>query len=582
MSVTVTVDTRHRSTMPSVLKPSLFTFRQPMPGYALTKLTEELTPGVVEIDISKRVFEDAWSDANCALRAAELVPTIEAIEAAGGSVVLAIARIPQHLSSESASTTLIGGVIPEWAVVVPTSWAAWQSCVEDVIGAINNDLGHVPDIKIGWEPDNEQWQGTETEYFQFYRYTAEAVKTVSSTARVGGPGLSSLYTGKTSNIDMFESFLAYVVANAVPLDFVVWHQFNTDAGTSYEVAVAQVRAWLTAAGLSDELPLMVGEWSSWESVPSASSSEHDSTARAAHAICTMAAMARAGVSSQAMTSLIEQYTTGSTPFIGSFGVFTNQYIKKPIYSAFYLLSQLGDTRAELISSDQFVDGIAGYISDTRAKAVVAVCTPSAQMLDRSSDAYDLYAGSGAGATVIGPIITAASAARGTTREVTVLFKSMRWRSPEIRIYRIDSTRANPASFVSEFSAELTADINSEDSGLGAGLVARCLGLGYTEAEIIAFDAVNNSATPRADLFALEAGLRQKVVEIADIAYEYIAERYAIVGEKYNCRFGFRPVGEWITSNRTQTGVTFLAEEGGVYMIDVTCNARAARGSYAYR
>lgn len=564
----IVVNAASTSAMPGVLRPSVFTFAHPPPKPAFDALIADLKPGLVEIDISKRVFQDAWSTDDCVRRAAELVPTLQAIEAAGGVPMLAIARIPQHLSSDDTAVDLVAGVIPRWSVIIPDNWTTWRDCVRDCIEAIHDALGHTPLIKIGWEPDTSQWAGTEAEYFLFYQHTSAGVKLADATALVGGPGVSSLYTGKTANIDMFPQFLSFVSSNALPLDFVVWHTFNAEPLLSYAFSKLVVQSWLTATSLSTALPLIIGEWSSWESVPSATSVDHDAPLRAAHAIATAIGMSASGYNSHAMTSLVEQADGADEPFIGSFGIFNNHFIKKPIYHALKMLTMLGDTRVATTSDDNFVFAVAGRISESRIRVIVTVHTPSLQMFQRTAAAYDIGIGAGAGDTYVGPIANAAELVRGTTRAVTVRFDNMPWKNARATMYKIDATHGNPQAIEASFLTRLEARYAEEVAALNAGLNANLLSLGYSQAEINTFTAVQADGDPRAALFALAEPSRIVTVAIADAASQYIAARLATIGAEVNILTGAAMIAEPVAVDNFNRTVSFSGAESGTYLIDI--------------
>jgi xylan 1,4-beta-xylosidase len=110
------------------------------------------------------------------------------------------------------------------------------------------------------------WSGTQADYFQFYRATAVAVKSVHDSLRVGGPA--------TSSTQWIAPFLAFCQSENAPLDFVSTHIYAGDAqgplfgpGTKLPVtavipeAIKRVRQTI-AASTRPTLPLYIDEWSS--------------------------------------------------------------------------------------------------------------------------------------------------------------------------------------------------------------------------------------------------------------------------------------------------------------------------------
>jgi xylan 1,4-beta-xylosidase len=70
------------------------------------------------------------------------------------------------------------------------------------------------------EPNCGFWTGTKEEYFQLYRVTALAVKSVHDSLRVGGPA--------TCMVDWIPEFVEFAKTSSLPLDFVSSHLYPTD------------------------------------------------------------------------------------------------------------------------------------------------------------------------------------------------------------------------------------------------------------------------------------------------------------------------------------------------------------------
>jgi xylan 1,4-beta-xylosidase len=64
------------------------------------------------------------------------------------------------------------------------------------------------------------WSGTQAQYFDLYKATAVAVKSVDAQLQVGGPA--------TSSVAWIPEFLDYCVQNNAPLDFVTSHAYAGD------------------------------------------------------------------------------------------------------------------------------------------------------------------------------------------------------------------------------------------------------------------------------------------------------------------------------------------------------------------
>jgi hypothetical protein len=112
-----------------------------------------------------------------------------------------------------------------------------------------------------WEVWNEPdftpfWNGTAAQYYSLYSTVAAAIKSVDSTLKVGGPVTPTHndYRG------MLNSFLAYVQANKLPLDFFSFHWYPqyVDPLDFYRLGV-EYRALLNSYGLTST-ELHLNEW----------------------------------------------------------------------------------------------------------------------------------------------------------------------------------------------------------------------------------------------------------------------------------------------------------------------------------
>jgi xylan 1,4-beta-xylosidase len=110
------------------------------------------------------------------------------------------------------------------------------------------------------------WSGTQQQYFDLYKATAVAVKSVDPALQVGGPS--------TARAQWVPELASYCAENNAPLDFVSTHAYPGDSqeqlfGGSGQFAqsdviaeaMRRVRQGMRAASL-DALPLWLTEWSS--------------------------------------------------------------------------------------------------------------------------------------------------------------------------------------------------------------------------------------------------------------------------------------------------------------------------------
>ncbi len=250
------------------------------------------------------------------------------------------------------------------------------------------------------------WSGSKEEYFTLYQVTAQAVKKVDSTLRVGGPA--------TSNNAWIPDFLRFCRDSGAPVDFVTTHQYPTDVVLGYgvedsanfqnpfdvskpekvaealrlakedpeqfrqklqEYSVFQSHLWehvdrgvLTdmarrAKGEAGGLPLYYTEWGSLAGLAS------DGPFGASFIPKTVFDNRELidGYSFWAFTDIFEESGQPSAAFHGGFGLLTLHGIPKAPYRAFELLNTLGGAVYDAHLADGTVDGWA--VEKPEAKAV---------------------------------------------------------------------------------------------------------------------------------------------------------------------------------------------------------------------
>jgi xylan 1,4-beta-xylosidase len=186
------------------------------------------------------------------------------------------------------------------------------------------------------------WTGTQAGYFQLYRHTVEAIKSVDPSLKVGGPA--------TAKNEWIEEFLGFCSRHRLPVDFVSTHHYPTDpfAETIPDTSEQLSLSWRSilreqaqdARARCKGKPLYYTEWNS-SSDPR--DPLHDEPYAAAFAIKTVmeARGLVQGYSFWTFTDIFEENYLPSKPFHGGFGLLTLHGIPKPTYRAFELLHRLG-------------------------------------------------------------------------------------------------------------------------------------------------------------------------------------------------------------------------------------------------
>ena len=232
-------------------------------------------------------------------------------------------------------------------VTPPRDYKQWATLVNRLVSHCVDRYGAAEVREWFFEVWNEPnlkafWTGTQRDYFRLYRYTAEAIKKVDSSLRVGGPA--------TAKSEWIEEFVDFCDRNKVPADFISTHQYPTDALGSDDDDT-EVQLFKSQRGLMREVaqdtrrrargkPVYYTEWNS-SSNPR--DPLHDGPYAAAFAVTAImeAKGLVEGYSFWTFSDIFEENYFPSTPFHGGFGLLSLHGIPKPTYRAFQLLHHLG-------------------------------------------------------------------------------------------------------------------------------------------------------------------------------------------------------------------------------------------------
>lgn len=245
-------------------------------------------------------------------------------------------------------------------VTPPKDYKQWATLVEDLVSHCAERYGEKEVSEWFFEVWNEPnlkefWTGKQRDYFRLYRYTAEAIKNVSTSFKVGGPA-----TAKSAWI---EDFVAFCERNDVPADFISTHYYPNDG---YERSGdIELQLFKSQRGIMREVaqntrnhsrnrPVHYTEWNT-SSCPF--DPLHDEPyAAAAIASTVMEANGLVeGYSFWTFSDIFEENYFPSLPFHGGFGLLTLHGIPKPSYRAFELLHDLGDRQSLVDGLHESVD-----------------------------------------------------------------------------------------------------------------------------------------------------------------------------------------------------------------------------------
>ncbi len=216
--------------------------------------------------------------------------------------------------------------------------------------------------------------GTEKQYFDLYKITAQTIKGVDPQMRVGGPATSNfnldekavkaaIASGKPYDPLQIpwrpvwiEDFLAYCKANNLPVDFVSTHPYPQDFTIDdpklpnhdhLRRSIDSTRDDLrTLRAMIDASPYPHAEiqLTEWNSSPSPTDHTHDSLAAATFIVKTNLDSIGLvdSLSYWVFTDVFEENRKTDSVFHGSFGLINYQGIVKPAFHGYRFLNRLGD------------------------------------------------------------------------------------------------------------------------------------------------------------------------------------------------------------------------------------------------
>ncbi len=281
-------------------------------------------------------------------------------------------------------------------ICMPRSLDEWEDYIRRLILFLLNRYGKEEVEQWYFEVWNEPdlscfFAGTQKDYFRLYETTVRAIKNVNSKLRVGGPS--------TSACKWLPEFLEYCEKNNVPCDFVSTHHYPGDAFGNF-INFANVKHMFTASrdavkngkSLSEAMrnmfflpedakrwdkgtlakmdrdakkkvgdkPLFITEWNSMAVFGSPVHDEKYSAAFAVKSCLDLDGSADAYMF-WCCSDLFEEQFMLPRPFVGSYGIISNDGIPKPNFWGFKLLSQLYPMRLALddtgsLDCGAFTDG----------------------------------------------------------------------------------------------------------------------------------------------------------------------------------------------------------------------------------
>jgi len=199
------------------------------------------------------------------------------------------------------------------------------------------------------------WAGKQRDYFKLYRHTAEAIKNIDASSRVGGPA--------TAKSEWIEDFVQFCDRNEVPADFITTHHYPTDGFE--KVKETEMQLFKSQRGIMRQVaedtkrhaagrPVYYTEWNASSDPRNPLHDEPYAAAFAVSAIMEANGLVE-GYSFWTFSDIFEERYLPSVPFHGGFGLLTLHGIPKPSYRAFEILHALGTEQSLVDGLHETVD-----------------------------------------------------------------------------------------------------------------------------------------------------------------------------------------------------------------------------------
>ena len=260
----------------------------------------------------------------------------------------------------------------------PKDISLWTNLVKEFIKHCINRYG-LNEVETWYfevwnEPDLEYvfWVGGREEYFEFYRQTVLAIKSISNKLKVGGPSITHQVL-KDGN--WFEDFLEYCNDKNIDLDFISFHIYPETFSSKEEVNDVMIKmkegedpldtiisayTWMKRIYFDEDhtyntindINHKINTHLSYK--PETHITEWSASSYCRNLIndtCFVATFIIRNILKSidlvnsigywTFTDIMEEFKAGISHFHGGFGLINKDGLKKPSYYAYYILSKLG-------------------------------------------------------------------------------------------------------------------------------------------------------------------------------------------------------------------------------------------------
>lgn len=261
----------------------------------------------------------------------------------------------------------------EMNVTPPKEWDMWYDLIHSFTNHITDRYGMNEVEKWFFEVWNEPnldcfWSGTQEEYFTMYKTSAEAVKSVNSKYKIGGPA--------SAVAEWVVDLIDYCSKENVPLDFVSTHlypmdeycRYNDREGSPYELGEYYIETVKKTKRMVEQssMPNLDIYWTEWNTLSTDSTANitfQGNTAldRLYGASCTVRNMLAVrdyckAVSYWVVSDIFEEAKMSHTPFSGTYGLMNIKGVRKATYNAFLMLKKMCGYEIEIESDIVYPTG----------------------------------------------------------------------------------------------------------------------------------------------------------------------------------------------------------------------------------
>ena len=245
-------------------------------------------------------------------------------------------------------------------ITPPRDYRQWSKLIDALVSHCVNRYGIDEVAEWFFEVWNEPnlswfWAGTQRDYFKLYRHTAEAIKKIDASLKIGGPA--------TAKSEWIEEFVNFCDRNEVPADFITTHHYPNDGFE--KVKDIEEQLFKSQRGImrqvAEDTKRHAGGrpvyYTEWNASSDGRNPLHDEPYSAAFAASTTMEVNRLvqGYSFWTFSDIFEEHYFPSTPFHGGFGLLNLHGIPKPVYRAFELLHDLGTEQSLVDGLHETVD-----------------------------------------------------------------------------------------------------------------------------------------------------------------------------------------------------------------------------------